>query len=443
MVDPIEIVRNFIVRNLWRVDVAAASRKKAVLIRLLRHFYIIVRGLAEPRLSLRAASLVYTTLLSIVPLLAVGFSVLKAFGVQNQIEPFLYGYLSPLGPKGGEIASRIISYVNNIRAGVLGTVGLGFLIYTVISAAQKVEEAFNTIWGVSQQRDILRKFRDYLSIVVIGPVLLVIVLGLSASFMSTSLGHRILVFGPLVYLMTKLIPYLFIAAIFTFSYSFFPNTNVNFTAALTGGLFGGALWELAGWGFASFVVTSSRYPAIYSTFAILILAFIWIYVSWLVLLIGAEIAFFHQYPRSVIPGWEILPLGNGPREKMALLIMYFVGSSFYHNKKPWTLDRLVRWTGVYIEHVRELVTVLERNGLLRETRDAPPFFQPGRALDTISLADIVHAVRSGYEEAPFWEKPPPMKVIDDLVVKIDGATVDALAGQTLKDFVASGQSDQL
>jgi len=442
MIDPIEIVRVLIVRNLWKVDVAKASRSRAVLIRLLRHFYIIIRGLVEPRLSMRAASLVYTTLLSIVPLLAVSFSVLKAFGVQNRIEPFLYGYLSPLGQKGGEMAGRIITYVNNIRAGVLGTVGLGFLIYTVISTAQKVEEAFNTIWGVSHQRDILRKFRDYLSIVIIGPVLLVIVLGLTASFMSTSLGHRISAFGPLLYPLTKLVPYLFITAIFTFVYSFFPNTNVNFTAALTGGLFGGILWELAGWGFASFVVTSSRYPAIYSTFAILILALIWIYLSWLVLLIGAEIAFFHQYPRSVIPGWEILPLGNGAREKMALLIMCFVGSNFYHNKKPWTLDGLVRWTGVYIEHVRELVTVLERNGFLLETRDDPPFFQPGRALDTIKLADIVNAVRSGYEDAPFWEMPPPMKKIDDLIGKIDGAIAEILAGRTLKDFVASKENNQ-
>jgi membrane protein len=151
-----------------------------------RFVYALARDLAEGQLTLRAMSLVYTTLLSLVPLLAFSFSVLKGFGVHRQVEPLLYEFLQPLGEKGAEITEQIIGFVDNVRGDVLGGIGLALLIYTVISMIQKVEDTFNYIWQVQKSRSLARRFSDYLSVILVGPVLMVTAMGLLATISSSA-----------------------------------------------------------------------------------------------------------------------------------------------------------------------------------------------------------------------------------------------------------------
>ena len=165
-------LRDFFVKELWGIDISSFGRFRAFLIKALRLLYVAVREFSEGQLTLRAMGLVYTTLLSLVPLIAVSFSVLKAFGVHNQVEPFLYNFLSPLGSKGAEITRKIIGFVENIKVGVLGSIGLAMLIYTVISLIQKIEDAFNYIWKIKRPRSFARRFSDYMSVILIGPVLI-------------------------------------------------------------------------------------------------------------------------------------------------------------------------------------------------------------------------------------------------------------------------------
>lgn len=265
---------------LWSVDLAGLPAWERLLVRAMRIAYVVVRDLADGQLTLRAMSLVYTTLLSLVPLLAVSFSVLKAFGVHNQIEPLLLNLLAPLGEKGLEITRRIIQFVENVKAGVLGSLGLALLIYTVVSLIQKVERAFNFTWHVTHERPFSQRFSDYLSVIVIGPVLVFAALGITASVMSTSVVRRLSAiqpFGCLLAFGGRVIPYLLVIAAFAFIYVFVPNTRVRARSALAGAVVAGVLWETTGWVFASFIAGSARYTVIYSTFAGLILFMIWLY----------------------------------------------------------------------------------------------------------------------------------------------------------------------
>nr|NIN96685.1 YihY family inner membrane protein [Anaerolineae bacterium]NIQ79695.1 YihY family inner membrane protein [Anaerolineae bacterium] len=369
---------------------------KVLAVKTLRLFYVAVRDLSEGQLTLRAMSLVYTTLLSLVPLLAVSFSVLKAFGVHNQIEPVLLNAFAPLGPKGVEIAQNIIGFVENMKVGVLGSIGLGLLIYTVVELIRKIEAAINEIWKIHRPRSFARRFSDYMSVVLIGPVLIFAALGLTATVMSTAVVQelrQIEPFGTAFYVGSKLMPYVLVCAGFAFVYVFVPSTKVRFRSALVGGTFAGILWQTAGWGFAKFIVTSTKYIAIYSGFAILILFMIWLYLNWIILLIGARVTFYHQYPQFLHVKKEFLLLSNRLKERLAFMVMYLVGSNFHWGKKPWTLNSLVDRLGLPIEPVQDVLDNLEKRSLLMESGAEPPEYLPARDIAMIKLGDVLNAVR--------------------------------------------------
>jgi len=383
-----------------------------------------------------------TTLLSIVPLLAISFSVLKAFGVHNEfVEPFLLNFLAPLGPRGEEITVKIIGFVENMKVGVLGSLGLAMLIYTAVSVIQKVEKSFNTIWKIRKTRSLARRFSDYTSVIIIGPVLIFSAIGLTASFMSNAFVQRIVSiepFGTVFYFFAEKAPYIMVSAAFTFIYIFIPNTRVKFRSALVGGLLAGILWEAAGWAFASFIVSSTKYAAIYSGFAILIMFMIWLYVSWLILLVGAQIAFYHQYPHFLTARKEIFRQSGRLRERLAFLIMYFIGYNYYYNKRPWTLETLVHRLELPVDTALELISLLERNGLIIETSDDPPAYIPSRDIERIPLREIFDSVRTAGEETFLIEdRLVSVQGIDNVIQALDNAYGETLGEQTLKGIVIS------
>ncbi|NOZ24633.1 MAG: YihY/virulence factor BrkB family protein [Nitrospirae bacterium] len=432
-------------KELWDIDVRSLGRFRAFLVRTLKLFYVAAHEFSEGQLVLRAMSLVYTTLLSFVPLLAVSFSVLKAFGVHNQVEPFLYNFLAPLGPKGEELTQRIIGFVENMKVGVLGSLGLAMLIYTVISLIQKIEDAFNYIWRIRRPRSFVRRFSDYMSVLLIGPVLIFSAIGITASIRSTTIMQRLLSvepFGTAVYIAGKLLPYLFICAAFTFVYVFVPNTKVRFKSALVGGVFAGVLWETTGWIFASFVVSSTKYAAIYSGFAILILFMIWLYLSWLILLVGAEVSFHHQYPQFLTVRKEALVLSNRLKEKLALMVAFLVGYNHYHNRPPWRLGTLIECLSLPVEPVQDVITLLTDKGFIVETADDPPAYLPARDIERIRLRDLLGSVRSAEEGSCLTEKRfHSVPEVDGVISRMDEAIEAALGDDTLRDLVRSSSRE--
>lgn len=260
--------------EIWQQDATQGGLATRAGVTVLRLLVVVARASQDGPLNLRAMGLIYSTLLSIVPLLAVGFSVLKAFGAHYRIEPMLLSALEPLGERGAEISRRVVEFVNNTQVGVLGAVGLAGLLYTVLSLIDRIEESLNHIWQVRRPRNMARKFTDYLSILLVGPVLVVAALTVIAAAQSHWLVQRIIQVTPLealiVFFATNVVPFLFLCAAFSFLYGIMPNTRVRPEAALLGGAVAAVLWQLAGTAFAAFVAGSTRYTAIYSGFAALV-----------------------------------------------------------------------------------------------------------------------------------------------------------------------------
>jgi len=423
---------------LWGEDLGAVSRLRRKLLLALRTVYAVGRDLGEGQLTLRAMSLVYTTLLSVAPLLALSFSVLKGFGVQNQARPALLGVLAPLGEKGVEITDQVIGFVNNIKVGVLGALGLGLLIYTVITLLQKIEHAFNFVWRVKSARPLAQRFSQYLSVLMIGPLLVFSAVGVTAAFFGSSAVQAVIAIEPLgtlVQLVATLLPFLLVIAAFTFVYVLMPNTHVRVGSALVGAAVAGVLWQTLGWGFAAFIAASTKYTAIYASFAIVIFSMIWLYLNWLIVLIGASIACYHQHPALLVTPRREFQLSNRVKEKIALLIATFIGRNYYTNAPPWSLDALAGRLGVPVISVEPVLTAIQRAGYITETADDPPRYLPARSFETITVKELLDTLRTAEEDPSLSAEILPHEAeVDKLLACLDEAVDASLHGSSLREL---------
>jgi membrane protein len=419
------------------------SSENPYLTRFLRWIRTLTREMTEGELNTRAMALVYTTLLSLVPLLAVSFSVSKAFGFHNAIKPFLEEVLAPLGVKGIELSNKIVEFVENVQVGVLGSLGIVFLIYSAVSLLEIIKDSFNRIWRTSETRTWLHRISNYLSVLLIGPVLVFSALGITASMETNEWVQQIIAvkpFGMLYYLLGLFIPYALIVFAFTFVYMFLPSTDVKFNSALIGGIWGGLGWKAAGWVFATFVTESENYNAIYSGFAIVILFMFWLYVSWLTLLVGGVISFYHQHSGYLQYGGKSPELSHRQQEYLGFYLMYLIGKSYYEGKQPWSLIALADNLFLPTETVREALTRLEKNGLLVALHSESESFLPARAPETLSMQEIYQAVREseGVSESTIENIQFPGKV-QELLTKMEQSACAILDGLTLRDWLLDSQ----
>ncbi len=322
-----------VTRKILNINPLKYSPPRRFLIRTLQIFVAMVRDATDGQLSLRAMSLVYTTLITLVPLLALSFSVLKGFEVHKEIETSLLLMLQALGEeKAKEVTAYIIGFVDNIKVGVLGAVGLALLIYAVISLMQKIESAFNYIWRVGENRSLAKRFSDYLSVLLVGPLLIFLSAGITTTIRHSDFITSIeetFALTVIYEFISWLIPWIVMAAGFSFIYMFMPNTKVKMKAALAGGLFAALVWKLMGWIFSVFIANSASYVAIYAAFATLIILMIWLYLSWLVILMGANISFYAQNPRFVKISRGELEISPRMQKSIALGVISIIGNAFY------------------------------------------------------------------------------------------------------------------
>lgn len=402
---------------------------------ILRYAYAVTRDFMSGQLTMRAMSLVYTTLLSVVPLLAFSFAILKGFGVFEQLEPFLAGLLEPLGEQGERITEQVLDLVNNVRGSVLGSVGLGIFLYTAISMVQKVEESFNYVWYVAKPRSFARRFSEYLIVLLIGPLVMVTAIGIITSVQSNAVVDYLLnnpSLGPIFVFAGKFVPYLLISGVFTFLYIFMPNTRVNFVSALFGGLAGGFMWATIGVIFTTFILHATRTWAVYGGFAVAITTLIWLYLNWLVLLIGSQLAFYHQRPAFLRIGRREPQLSNSMRERVALNVMLLVGHAFRQPGQSVTTQQLSRELHIPTIALAPLGTALEDAGLLIATENEE--LLPGREMSRIRLSDILAVVRehgdTGSHRDPKWSAQ-----IESLGGELDGAMSTVIGNRTLADLL--------
>jgi len=402
---------------------------------VLRYIYGLGRDIVFGQLTLRAMSLVYTTLLSVVPLIAFSFSVLKGLGKHKELEPLLYDFLAPLGPQGEQITQQVITLVDNVKGSVLGGVSLAFFIYTAISMVQKVEESFNYVWYVSKPRSFARRFSEYFFVLLIGPILMVTALGMLTSIRSNAVVQMILTnesLGRIFVVGSQLTPYLLITGVFTFLYMYMPNTKVKFKAALVGGLAGGFLWASAGAFFATFILYASRTQLIYSGFAVAITTLIWLYLSWLILLIGAQLAFYFQQPAFLRIGRREPRLSNSMRERLALNVMYLVGKAFRDPDATTSIREISQQLSMPSIALSPVANALESAALLITTENEE--LLPGREMARIPLNDILAVVRTQGETGSF-RAPAWTEEIDALGAEMDSALARVSAEKTLSDLL--------
>lgn len=439
-------VHDLIVRELWDRDLRDASRLHLWLVNVMRMAWVMVRDLYDGQLNLRAMSLVYTTLLSIVPVLALSFSIAKGLGLHTQLEPLLFQLLEPLGPKGDDLGAKIMGFVQAADAKVLGGLGIALLAWAAVSLIHKVEDGFNFVWRVQQSRNLVRRVSGYLGVLITGPLLIVVGLAAAASLMSTKLMQNVSQVesvGTALNTMGLFTPYAFVYAAFMVAYMLIPNTRVNWRSAAIGAVVGGTLWVWTGMAFARLGASSTQYDLIYSGFAIVLLLMIWMYLCWLILLFGSQIAFYHQNPRLMTRHRFRLQLGGRLREKLALLVMYLVGEHYWKQAAPWTLESLsdrLRITGDALETV---IARLHGNGLLLavdEDADSSGFV-PSRDMATITLREIVAAVRDpgNHEDHPEHYIQSVAKV-DGVVDELEASVTKALGKRTLRDLVTNDEA---
>lgn len=401
----------------------------------------LAREVREGHLDLHAASLVYTTLLSLVPSLAVSFSVLKAFGVHNQLQPLLQEVLRPLGAQGLEAAANIVGFVERMDVGVLGTLGVATLFYTVSSLLGKIEAAFNRIWHAGSSRSMARRFSDYLSVVMVGPVLVFTAIGIMASLAASETVQSLIareLFGTLYLILGLATPYVLIVTAFTFLYLFLPNTRVAFRSALVGGVCAGLAWKALGWLFAEFVAGSTQYNAVYSSLAILILFMMWLYLSWLVTLLGGKVAFLHQHPAYLAFAGRDPALGNRREEWAGFTMMLLIGQRFLHGEPPWTLEGLCLHLCLPIAPARELLRRFCDQGLLVLLNDGREAYLPARDLGAIALSEIYRAIRG----AAIPGRLPPVAPMDTAVrlcTALDEAGLAAIGPCSLLEVARESQ----
>jgi membrane protein len=416
-------------------------------VRSARLVHVLGRELVSGEITLRAFGLVYTTLLALVPLLAVSFSVLKAFGFHHQLQPMLLGFFEPLGARGAELAQRVVAFVEDVQVGVLGSLGLGLLLYTAVSLTRKVEVACNTLWHVRRERGLAQRLTGYLGVILVGPLLVVTAMGITATLLSSAAVQGLLAVAPLgtlYHLVAQVLPYLLVVAAFTFIYVVIPNTRVRLGPAFVGGLVAGILWETAGWTFASFAVGSTRYQVIYSGFAIGVVFLVWIFLSWLILLLGARLAFYMQHPGSLRDPAYAARLSPRLAERLALLTVARVSRRYLAGQgaAPDT-EGLATELAVPVELLEPVVEDLIHSGLLISAGGAAGEawgLLPARSPERMPAADILAAVRTaGGQEAFVPGRLPPDPQVDRYLEALEADRQGVLAGVTAADLAGGGE----
>lgn len=421
---------------LWDARVGGLPPPLPLVIRGVRFLYAILRDVLTTTLTLRAMGLVYITIMSIVPMLALAFAALRGFGIhRSRIEPALLNVLEPLGERGEELTAQLIGFVDNVQGGLLAGAGLILLIYTTVSMIKKVEDSLNYIWRVDSARGFVARFGEYLSIVLVGPLLMVTALGLIATASSNTLVDRILEvepFGATAVMIGQLMPYILVSLVFALAYWFIPNTRVRFPSALVGGLIGGVLWATSGVLFASFVATSTRNVDIYASFAVIIIALMWLYISWLILLIGAQASFYFQHPEYSRVGYRNLRVGNELIEHMALSLMLLVAERFRDSGEALSTNGIAEKIGVpglLLTNVRERLCA---SGLLETGRNERLI--PARDPGSITVADVLQAVR-GAQDSDVYQGGNWPQQVRGIFTAIDESAGPQLRDCSLYDLV--------
>ncbi len=397
-----------------------------------RVIYAIAGNFITHNGPLRAAALTYTTVLSLVPFLAIAFAVLKGFGAQNALEPILQQFAGD----SDETIARIIAYVNNTNVKSLGAVGLVMLIVTVISLMDSINEAFNAVCGVRETRTLQRRFSDYLSVVIVGPILLLAATSMTSSLQSQWLLQWLIqntYLGDAILLLFRLLPYLSVWIAMIFLYVFIPNTRIKFKSAVIGAVIAGTAWQLAQWGYFYFQVGVANYNAIYGTLSALPVLLVWIYTSWLIVLFGLEIVFAHQQRGQGGTRSSDFHLNATAREELAVAVILQVSLQFQKGGTPPPARVIADKLNVPIMPVESVISELEQLGYLVSTAGSETgCWLPSRDPTEVQVSEILWALRG---DSALQTTTPVFQLAEDVVRQGWDGYRSGLKDVTIRDLL--------
>jgi membrane protein len=401
---------NFIKHDVWRIQRKRLPPGKSFFLNLLRVVILSVRGFDEDKCQLRASALTFYSLISIVPVLAMAFGVAKGFGFEKILERQLREKLA--GHE--DILTNVIQFshslLENTQGGLMAGVGVIMLFWAVLKVLGHIEESFNDIWGVKKQRPLGRKFADYLSLMLICPVILILSGGVTV-FVSTQVAmimEKFTILGNFrstVFFLLNLFPYTMMWGLFTFLYVFMPNTRVRFSSGLFAGIITGTIFQVVQWFYITFQVGVVKYNAIYGSFAALPLFLVWLQLSWLIVLFGAELSFAHQNVDTYEFEPDALGASHRLRTLLSLQITHHLIANFRAGEKALTANELSSRLEIPIRFVNDILSELVECNILATTdseEGTDPAYQPALDPDRLTIQYVVEAMENrGLNTMPF------------------------------------------
>jgi membrane protein len=373
----IQQLRKFAKEEIWKPQQESRPKPYLFLIRLIRIVILAVKGFLENRVSLRASALTFYTLLSVVPIAAMAFGVAQGFGFESTMEQVIIDNFKGQEEVLNWIIDMSYNVLEDVEGGLLAGIGLAILLWSVMQVLTNIENSFNAIWQVKKPRTFFRKFSDYLAIMLIGPFLII----LSSSVMvyiSTQLNtiseevEMLSVISPVVQSLVRLIPYALIWLLFTIVYIVMPNTRVNFKSALIAGIIAGTIFQLTQWAYIHFQVGVSKYSTLYGTFAALPLFLAWLQISWLIVLLGAEISYAYQNVDNYEFEAEALHISYHNKRLLTLIICHEIVKNFEKGEEPKTSAEISQDLSIPMRLVREIMFDLTEAHILNETIKPSP-----------------------------------------------------------------------
>ena len=432
----------FIRTDIWRIRLADLPFGQSFLIKQLRIILLAFRGYLEDRCLLRASSLTFYTLLSIVPVVAMFFGVAKGFGFERRLERELFERF----PGQEEVLGQVINFANSLleetQGGLIAGIGMLVLFWSVLKVLGHIEMAFNDIWEIKKQRSWVRKFTDYLSIIPISPIL-VLMSGSVTVFITsqvTQITQKVALLGaisPLIFSLLKLTPYVLIWVLFTILYIIMPNTKVNFKAGLLGGVVAGTLYQIAQGAYISFQIGAARYNAIYGSFAALPLFLMWVQISWWIVLFGAELSYANQNVDTYEYEPDFFKVSPSFKKLLTLQIAHSLIKKFEKGDKPLSDSQISARLEMPIRLVHSILYDLIESGLVSETTtkdDKQLAYQPACDINKLTIQYVLAALeQSGTDTLPV-AKTESHEALSEALKNFGDAMESSPANKLLKDI---------
>jgi len=364
-------IKHFITKEVWTLRLEDYPRHIATFLKYLRVILLSFRRFTEDRIQLRASALTYYTLMAIVPVLAMIFGIAQGFGFEKELQQWL---TEKFNNEEEAVLEWIIKFANtrlsNVKGGLIAGVSLVMLFYSVMNVLGNIESSFNDIWQIKKSRSYIRKFTDYFSLMLIAPVF-IFVAGSGNVFLATQLDSitgsiNIVNISPFSMFLMKLFPFVMIWLLFTLLYIIMPNTKVKFLSALFSGIIAGSAFQVVQWVYIESQILMSTYNAIYGTFAALPLLLIWMQMSWLIVLLGAEMSFAHQNINLYEYENESVQLSKHVQKAYNLLLLERIVRCFIDGKKPLTAREIAVEMKLPMRLVGMVLIELMAGGLVLE-----------------------------------------------------------------------------